>query len=155
MAVRGRKPKPSHLRLLEGNPGHRPINDGEPVPVGALGAAPDELTGKARERWREINDGCPWLSVADRDAVRAYCVAFALHLKAHEAVEKVGLFVKDTGGKIIRNPALHELARQAEAMRKWANELGFTPSARVRLDVRQLDPNNVTDAQSIDRLIEQ
>jgi hypothetical protein len=28
--MRGRKPKPTHLKLLEGNPGRRPLNTGEP-----------------------------------------------------------------------------------------------------------------------------
>ena len=32
MAIRGRKPKPTALKLLEGNPGKRPINEHEPVP---------------------------------------------------------------------------------------------------------------------------
>ena len=32
MATRGRKPKPTALKVLEGNPGKRPLNDREPVP---------------------------------------------------------------------------------------------------------------------------
>lgn len=32
MATRGRKPKPTALKLLEGNPGKRPINANEPIP---------------------------------------------------------------------------------------------------------------------------
>ena len=32
MATRGRKPKPTALKILEGNPGKRPINENEPIP---------------------------------------------------------------------------------------------------------------------------
>lgn len=32
MATRGRKPKPTELKLLEGNPAKRPLNKNEPNP---------------------------------------------------------------------------------------------------------------------------
>ena len=32
MATRGRKPKPTALKVLEGNPGKRPLNENEPIP---------------------------------------------------------------------------------------------------------------------------
>ena len=32
MATRGRKPKPTALKILEGNPGKRPLNENEPIP---------------------------------------------------------------------------------------------------------------------------
>ncbi len=35
--MRGRKPKPTRLKLIEGNPGRRPINGQEPKPPGSLG----------------------------------------------------------------------------------------------------------------------
>ena len=38
--MRGRKPKPTVLKLLDGNPGKRPLNDREPAaPSGNSGAA--------------------------------------------------------------------------------------------------------------------
>ncbi|MEQ8198694.1 MAG: phage terminase small subunit P27 family, partial [Clostridiaceae bacterium] len=32
MAQRGRKPKPTAIKVLEGNPGKRPLNKNEPKP---------------------------------------------------------------------------------------------------------------------------
>lgn len=32
MATRGRKPKPTAMKILEGNPGERPLNEREPIP---------------------------------------------------------------------------------------------------------------------------
>lgn len=48
MAIRGRKPKPTALKVLEGNPGHRPLNKKEPLPKGRLPRCPDWLEDDAR-----------------------------------------------------------------------------------------------------------
>ena len=32
MAARGRKSKPTALKILEGNPSKRPLNENEPIP---------------------------------------------------------------------------------------------------------------------------
>ncbi|MGH7717148.1 MAG: phage terminase small subunit P27 family, partial [Vulcanimicrobiaceae bacterium] len=40
----GRKPKPTHLKLVAGNPGKRPPNENEPQPEGDLEDAPEGLT---------------------------------------------------------------------------------------------------------------
>ena len=56
MATRGRKPKPTAIKELEGNPGKRPLNANEPKPErkaprcpGWL-ATPDERRGGAAGR---------------------------------------------------------------------------------------------------------
>lgn len=154
MATRGRKPKPTHLRVIEGNPGKRPINKNEPKPTGSLGAPDDDLPEMAKVKWREIEDTCPWITAADRDCVRAYVLAFHYHRIAAEHCN-AGLLVRNPRtGDVTRNPALHEMARQAEHMRKWANELGFTPSARARLNVNKGKVND-DDFTSMDDLIDQ
>jgi hypothetical protein len=38
--MRGRKPKPSHLKLLDGNPGRRRLNPDEPEPLSGRQRAP-------------------------------------------------------------------------------------------------------------------
>jgi P27 family predicted phage terminase small subunit len=50
--MRGRKPKPTALKILEGNPGHRPIDTlSEPEPVIGLGAPPEYLDAEAKKFW--------------------------------------------------------------------------------------------------------
>lgn len=56
--MRGRKPKPTHLKLLEGNPGHRPINGAEPKPSLVTKARAGNVTAmifflKTQGGWRE------------------------------------------------------------------------------------------------------
>src|SRR5471032_2457033 len=49
----GRKPKPTHLKLLAGHPGHRPPNESEPQPdaVDETMQPPAWLSGEARAAW--------------------------------------------------------------------------------------------------------
>ena len=41
--MRGRKPSPTHLKLVKGNPGKRPLNVSEPEPEAVLPCPPAEL----------------------------------------------------------------------------------------------------------------
>jgi phage terminase small subunit len=50
---RGRKPKPAALRLVGGNAGHRPINEAEPEPKGAV-VKPAFVKGRAAKLWQEL-----------------------------------------------------------------------------------------------------
>ena len=49
MATRGRKPKPTALKVLEGNPGKRPLNDREPVPPKGTLKCPAWLLPEAKK----------------------------------------------------------------------------------------------------------
>ena len=52
MATRGRKPKPTALKELEGNPGKRPLNDREPKPEKKAPPCPKWLNDDAKKEWR-------------------------------------------------------------------------------------------------------
>ena len=78
--MRGRKPRPTVQRVLDGNPGKRPINDAEPQPpplaTGPIGGAlelpgepvPDELDGHAAavKEWRRLVPMLRGVSTGDR-----------------------------------------------------------------------------------------
>ena len=49
--MRGRKPTPTHLKLVKGNPGKRPMNANEPVAVGDLFYPPDWFNDEQKEEW--------------------------------------------------------------------------------------------------------
>ena len=44
----GRRPKPTELKLLEGNPGHRPLNLHEPKPLKGIPASPIGLNAEGQ-----------------------------------------------------------------------------------------------------------
>ena len=56
MATRGRKPKPTALKVLEGNPGKRPLNDREPVPPKGTLKCPAWLLPEAKKEWKRLAD---------------------------------------------------------------------------------------------------
>lgn len=48
MMARGRKPKPTAMRRLNGNPAKRGYNHAEPIPPGDLPTCPEHLSEAAR-----------------------------------------------------------------------------------------------------------
>ena len=52
--MRGRRPKPTRLKMLTGNPGKRPLNGNEPRPAPAVPDCPAELGPLARTEWNRL-----------------------------------------------------------------------------------------------------
>ena len=51
MATRGRKPTPTAIKELEGNPGKRPLNKNEPKPTKKAPPCPKWLEPEAKKEW--------------------------------------------------------------------------------------------------------
>ena len=47
----GRKPKPTSLKVLEGNPGKRQLNPNEPKPDASVPKCPAWLSKEAKREW--------------------------------------------------------------------------------------------------------
>ena len=54
MATRGRKPTPTAIKMLEGNPGKRPLNTKEPKPAKKAPSCPKWLEPEAKKEWRRL-----------------------------------------------------------------------------------------------------
>ncbi len=52
--MRGRRPKPTRIKVLTGNPGKRPLNFHEPRPEPALPDCPRELSPTAQREWARL-----------------------------------------------------------------------------------------------------
>lgn len=109
--MRGRKPKPTALKILDGTRKDR-INDDEPVvPVGSL-EPPDWLLKTARDHWLELAPvlaRAGLLTDADRHSLALLCESF---------------------GRFRHDPTDN---RARELYRKLCVEFGLTPSSRSRL----------------------
>ena len=95
--MRGRKPKPTILRVLEGNPGKRPLNDCEPTPPVCEPQRPDWLDEEAQAEWSRIVPELHEMGLlarADRAAMAAYCTAWSRWVQAEALVKKFGPIVK-------------------------------------------------------------
>ena len=91
--MKGRKPKPTLMRDLEGNPGKRPINDREPRAPAGIPDCPEFLDDEAKAEWFRmvtVLKEMGLLSLADRSALAAYCTAYCRWVHAEEQVRKFG-----------------------------------------------------------------
>lgn len=142
----GRKPKPTALKALTGNPGKRLLNASEPAFTGTP-RCPTWLNKIAKAEWRRIvaeMAALDMLRSVDTAALAAYCLAFARWRSAEEIVEREGQIhdepILDKEGKVVghkkkRHPATTVAREERAAMIKAAALFGFDPSSRSRLSV--------------------
>ena len=134
--MRGRRPKPTRLKVLTGNPGKRPLNESEPRPDAAVPECPPELGELAHREWNRLAGELAVLKMLtnlDRAALAAYCGAYALWAEATEAIQKYGVMIKSPSGYPVQSPYVSVANRQAEIMMRIASEFGFTPASRSRI----------------------
>jgi P27 family predicted phage terminase small subunit len=134
--MRGRRPKPTRMKLLSGNPGKRPMNMHEPKPEPMIPDCPAELGPVARREWDRLASELgklKLLTTLDRAALAAYCGAYSLWAEATDAIQKFGTMVKSPSGYPIQSPYVSVANRQAEIMMRIASEFGFTPASRSRI----------------------
>jgi P27 family predicted phage terminase small subunit len=134
--MRGRRPKPTRMKMLTGNPGKRPMNQHEPNPEAVIPDCPAELGPVARQEWDRLASELGKLKLLtnlDRAALAAYCGAYALWAESTEAIQKYGTMVKSPSGYPIQSPYVSIANRQAEIMMRIASEFGFTPASRSRI----------------------
>jgi len=110
--MRGRRPKPTRMKALTGNPGKRPLNARDPRPEPAAPECRPELSPLARQEWMRLTAELAKLNLIthlDRGALATYCGAYALWAEAMEQIQKFGTMVKSpTGYPIQRRPASHQ-----------------------------------------------
>lgn len=139
--MRGRKPKPTVLRILQGNPGRRPLNADEPQPEPLALKAPIELKGDARARkeWKRtiapaILTG--QITAADRALAIGHCLYWSIWLD-QLAIAREQKHVLEMGkhGYATANPIRAMADRTYTLLEKTDNTLGLSPTARARVRV--------------------
>ena len=145
--MRGRKPIPTHLKVLRGNPGHqalRPEREPDYEAAPDIPEPPAFLMPVAKDEWRRIATGLyhmGLLTLVDENPLAAYCQAYARWVTAEASLAKMaerdlltnGLMIKTTGGNAIQNPLVGTANKAASDMLRYAIEFGFTPAARARI----------------------
>ena len=144
--MRGPPAKPTHLKLLRGNPGHQVLNKHEPQPTlpDKPPEPPDDLIGYAREEWYRIVVEAFRLKLVtsvDIQPLAAYCDAYQRWRSAREKLAAMaendplmaGLLVKTKAGGAAPNPLVFLVQSAARDMVRFAGEFGLTPAARSRI----------------------
>lgn len=142
--ARGRKPKPTQLKLLHGDDKKNPqrVNRNEPTPSDARPRCPSHLSAIAKTAWKNVcNDleQMKLLTSTDAKTLELYCTSYAEWRAATDQIKKHGPVetLVDQGGNVTtRVSAWSRIqARKWDELTKLLIELGFTPAARTRLHV--------------------
>ena len=136
MATRGRKPKPSAMKELEGNPGKRAMNSREPKPEKKAPACPKWLEGEAKKEWRRLAkqmEAIGILTEVDRAAFASYCQAYARWKEAEEWITEHGNIVRTPSGYWQTVPQVSIAQTYLKIMNRIAEQFGLTPSSRSRI----------------------
>lgn len=136
----GRKPVPTKLKLLRGNPGKREIPKNEPQPkvTKKVPEPPKFLDRGAKKEWKRVAPELHQLgllTMADMTPLAAYCQAYSRWTQAESEIRKHGLLVKAPNGYPMQSPLLAVANKAMKQMKEFLIEFGMTPSSRSKVTV--------------------
>lgn len=148
MGKRGPKLKPNLVKIAEGNPGKRPINELEPTLDVEVSDCPDHLDEEARKEWLWISERLEkagLIAEIDKTQLAVYCKAYSRWAKAELNIQKEGLIITSPNGYPIQNPWLSIANKAMEQLSKSLVQFGMSPSSRANLKVdpkhrKEVDP---------------
>ncbi len=140
----GRKPKPTALKLISGNPGKRQLNIAEPKIDLAQPSPPPFLCDDAKVEWGRVVGAlyeAGLMTEVDRAALAAYCQAYGRWAQAERALTRMaekdpltaGMMIRTSNGNAIQNPLVGIANKAKSDLVRYAAEFGMTPSARSRV----------------------
>src|SRR3989304_6916661 len=112
----GPSPKPTHLKLIEGNPGKQKLNRNEPKPRPVAPTRPEWLLPEAKREWTRIVpelERLGLLTIIDRAALAGYCQVYAQAVAAEKALAEAGMTFTTPNGDIQQRPEV------SIAMKSW------------------------------------
>lgn len=141
--MRGRKPKPTALKKLQGNAGRRPLNNSEPIPPVSpvVPEAPIWLDAIGRACWVRVVGTLHPIRLAtdgDLEALFKYCDVFSQWWKARESLAKNGQTFElfDLAGNVRgvqQRPEVSIYRNLLLVLMKYEAEFGMTPGSRSRI----------------------
>lgn len=144
MGQRGPAPKPTALKVLEGNPGKQKIkNTGEPMPnvPDAAPSPPKRLLKEAKAEWKRLAPALValgLLSEVDTSAFAELCQNYGYYIVTDKKIMELGdngvtAMQKTPSGYVQQHPLLSLRRQYYELWRKGLGDFGLTPASRARL----------------------
>lgn len=130
--------KPTRMKVLEGNPGRRPLPSLEPSPQieDSVPNPPSHLNIHAKKEWKSMAKKLHRLGLlteVDHAALAAYCQLYGRWVDAELKLKKTGILIKaKKGGACYQSPALGIANRCLELMHKFLTQFGMTPCSRTK-----------------------
>lgn len=135
----GRKPKPTKLKMIQGNAGKRKLNDKEPVAESLNEAppAPEWMPDHARAIWTRAAEwlvGAQILTEQDLHNLESFAMAYHRWRQAQDHVSQHGIVIENpSSGALQKNPALTVINEANRQMVVFGSALGLDPASRSRL----------------------
>lgn len=140
----GMRPKPSALKLLQGNPGKRKLNEAEPKPPEGEVSPPESTSKAALVVWAQIAPVClamGTLTTADVWAFKTLCelqASLDMVSRSKDAPEFAPFTVSDDyngAPKMGTHGALVTELKYAPVLRPYYEKFGLEPVGRARISV--------------------
>jgi P27 family predicted phage terminase small subunit len=138
--MKGPPPIPTHLKVIAGNRGKRPLNRAEPRPAAGIPSPPPELSAEALKEWKRIAPrllAAGMVTLVDRAALAAYCQSYGRWAQAERGLAAGELVIKTARGNLVYNPLVRIANKAMADMVRFAAEFGMTPSGRSRVKVSE------------------
>lgn len=140
MGYRGPAPKPTAIRVLEGNRGRRPLNDAEPRPDPVPPKCPKHLDAEAKREWKRIVPILTRMRVlteADGHSLANLCQAYSTMVRAQTKLNESGLLLKTPSGYVQQSPLLSIVNTCVQTITQLSREFGLTPASRSRIQTTE------------------
>lgn len=147
--------KPTELKILRmgSRQAERLVRKITPTP-GPLDEAPDWLTPEQKLDWNYAIANAPRdvLKRIDKSILAGFVIAADTHRQASIEAARSGLLIRSPKQILpMQNPYLPIMNRQMMLMLRAAAELGFTPSARARIDAGNPPRPDMGDWEDVGR----
>lgn len=137
---RGPKPKPTHLKVMAGNPGKRPLPTNEPKPAPGLPDPPEGMDESTRAVWQRLAVELEAAGIATQLDSLAFEMLVRAYVEMQAAAAKVaqlGPVWMDQGeGKIpkfVYSPFWVIQNKEWKKLQAMLTEFGMTPSSRSKV----------------------
>ena len=130
------RPKPTALKLIEGNRGRRPFNKREPKPRPVVPKCPAHLNTTAKREWSRVSKVLHKLGLLteiDRAQLALYCQAWGRWVEAEEALKADGIIITAPSGYPMLNPQYAVCKQAMVTMQRALSEFGMSPASRTRV----------------------
>jgi P27 family predicted phage terminase small subunit len=134
--------KPNKLKLVEGNPGKRPIKKQPKLEIKNL-KCPIWLNKEARKEWKRVFtllEKLGLISDIDMTIFAMYCQNYARWKQAETELNEENLKVMGRTGYIV-NPLVKISQTYQTRLKISIEKLGLSPSDRANLDIAMNDNN--------------
>ena len=130
--------KPTALKVLEGNPGCRPLNLNEPKPSTEIPKCPEWLMDEAKAEWSRIVpelSRLKLLTAIDGAALIAYCQSWARYVEAEQYLSINDTVFVSGNDYMQQVPQVSIAQKYLNICKAFMIQFGMTPSSRGNMSI--------------------